>query len=135
MTYERPTQYKSSASERAHGFFTTKYGDAFEDDMTRGKLRNFRAPSDPDNLASEERCEFFREGAYPYQRKISLDAYYEHKFPLQIELVKMQNWVRTTARKWSSFSRDATPLAKGVRSDDSWSTSTTRRKSGCPRKT
>ena len=47
MTYERPTQYKSSASERAHGFFTTKYGDAFEDDMTRGKLRNFRAPCRP----------------------------------------------------------------------------------------
>ncbi len=99
MTHERPTNYKSSKSERAHGFYTTKYGDAFEDDMTRGKLRNYRAPVDPDNLSSEERCEFFREGAYPYQRKISLDAYYEHKFPLQIELVKMQNWVRDTGEK------------------------------------
>ena len=99
MAHERPTNYTSSKSERAHGFYTTKYGDAFEDDMTRGKLRNFRAPSDPDDLSSEERCEFFREGAYPYQRKISLDAYYEHKFPLQIELVKMQNWVRDTGEK------------------------------------
>ena len=99
MTHERPTNYQSSSRERAHGFYSTKYGDAFEDAMTRGKLRNYRAPEHPENLSSEERREFFREGAYPYQRKISLDAYYEHKFPLQVELVKMQNWVRDTGEK------------------------------------
>ena len=99
MTHERPTNYTSTKSERAHGFFTTKYGDAFEDAMTRGKLRNYRSPADPDDLTSEERREFFREGAFPYARKISLDSYYEHKFPLQIELVKMQNWVRDAGEK------------------------------------
>jgi polyphosphate kinase 2 len=99
MTYERPTNYESSSHERAHGFYSTQYGDGFEDAMTRGKLRNYQAPAAPDNLDSEERREFFREGAYPYKRKISLDAYYEHKFPLQIELVKMQNWVRDTGEK------------------------------------
>ena len=92
-------KYKSNTSERAHGYFSTKWGDAFEDSMTRGKLRNYRAPEHPEILDSEERREFFREGAYPYQRKINLDAYYEHKFPLQIELVKMQNWVRDTGEK------------------------------------
>ena len=96
---ESTPKYQSNTSERAHGFFNTKWGDAFEDSMTRGKLRNYRAPEDRENLDSEERREFFREGAYPYQRKISLDAYYEHKFPLQIELVKMQNWVRDTGEK------------------------------------
>ena len=99
MTQESSTKYESTKHERAHGFYSTKYGDAFEDSMTRGKLRNFRAPVDVNDLDSEERREFFREGAYPYQRKISLDAYYEHKFPLQIELVKMQNWVRETGEK------------------------------------
>ena len=98
MTESNPT-YQSTTSERAHGFFTTKWGDAFEDSMTRGKLKNYRAPENRDDLDSEERREFFREGAYPYQRKINLDAYYEHKFPLQIELVKMQNWVRDTGEK------------------------------------
>ncbi len=99
MSEESTTKYKGSAHERAHGFFTTKYGDSFEDSMTRGKLRNYKPPADPENITLEERREFFREGAYPYQRKISLDAYYEHKFPLQIELVKMQNWVRETGEK------------------------------------
>ena len=99
MEHERPTEYQSSDKELAHGFYTTKYGDAFEEDMTRGKLRNFRAPENSDDLYSEERRDFFREGAYPYRRKISLDAYYAHKFPLQVELVKMQNWVRDTGQK------------------------------------
>ena len=98
MAESSPT-YQSSATERAHGFYTTKWGDAFDDSKARGKLRNYREPENKDDLDSEERREFFREGAFPYQRKISLDSYYEHKFPLQIELVKMQNWVRDTGEK------------------------------------
>ena len=67
--------------------------------MTRGRIRNHKAPGQPEILDSEERREFFREGTYPYPRKISLESYYEHKFPLQIELVKMQNWVRETGQR------------------------------------
>ena len=99
MTHEKSTGYQSTSHERAHGYFSTKYGDAFEDFMTRGRIRNYRAPEHPEILDSAERREFFREGAYPYPRKISLESYYEHKFPLQIELVKMQNWVRETGQR------------------------------------
>lgn len=99
MTHEKETGYKSSDHERAHGYFSTKYGDAFEDFMTRGRIRKYKAPKHPEILDSDERREFFREGTYPYPRKISLESYYEHKFPLQIELVKMQNWVRDTGQR------------------------------------
>ena len=99
MTQTKPTGYQSSDHERAHGYFSTKYGDAFEDVMTRGRIRKFKAPKNPESLDSDERRKFFRVGTYPYPRKISLDSYYEHKFPLQIELVKMQNWVRETGQR------------------------------------
>lgn len=99
MKKDRDPNRASIDKERARGYYTTKWGDAFEDSMTRGKIRNYRAPIDVTDLASDERREFFQEGAYPYKRKISLDAYYEHKFPLQIELVKMQNWVRDSGEK------------------------------------
>ena len=99
MTQEKSTRYQSGSHERAHGFYSTRYGDAFEDFMTRGRIRNHKAPEQPEILDSEERRAFFREGTYPYPRKISLESYYEHKFPLQIELVKMQNWVRETGQR------------------------------------
>ena len=99
MTHERDTGYTSTTHERAHGFYNTQYGDAFEDSMNRGRIRKFKAPKHPEVLDSDERREFFRESIFPYPRKISLDSYYEHKFPLQIELVKMQTWVRETGQK------------------------------------
>ena len=99
MTQEKNTGYQSSSHERAHGFYSTRYGDAFEEFMTRGRIRNHKSPEHPEILNSEERREFFREGNYPYPRRISLESYYEHKFPLQIELVKMQNWVRETGQR------------------------------------
>ena len=99
MTQQQESTQLSNDHERAHGYYSTRYGDSFDNSMTRGRIRNHRAPKYPHDLGSEERQEFFREGSYPYPRRISLESYYEHKFPLQIELVKMQNWVRETGQK------------------------------------
>ncbi len=96
---QNSNQLPISEKDRAHGYYSTRWGDPFEDSKGRGKLRNFRAPENPNELDSEERREFFRDGAYPYPRKISLESYYKHKFPLQVELVKMQNWVRDSGQK------------------------------------
>lgn len=43
--------------------------------------------------------ELFRTGKYPYKTKIRRAAYEQHKAELQIELLKVQNWVRTTGQK------------------------------------
>jgi polyphosphate kinase 2 len=41
----------------------------------------------------------FKEGKYPYTDSISRSAYSEEKAKLQIELLKVQNWVKLTGQK------------------------------------
>ena len=41
----------------------------------------------------------FRDGVYPYKRKISRKVYEAHKAELQAELLKVQNWVKETGQK------------------------------------
>ncbi len=42
---------------------------------------------------------YFREGYYPYADRIPAREYYRQKIPMQIELVKLQNWVKETRQK------------------------------------
>jgi len=41
----------------------------------------------------------FREGVYPYTTKIPRKTYETHKAELQVELLKVQNWVKETGQK------------------------------------
>ncbi len=41
----------------------------------------------------------FREGKYPYRTKIRRNAYDRHKEELQVELLKVQNWVKVTGQR------------------------------------
>ena len=41
----------------------------------------------------------FREGVYPYKRKIQKKDYEKHKAELQSELLKVQNWVKETGQR------------------------------------
>ena len=41
----------------------------------------------------------FENGEYPYKNKISTRAYEKHKAELQIELLKVQEWVKATGQK------------------------------------
>jgi polyphosphate kinase 2 len=43
--------------------------------------------------------ELFRSGRYPYKNKIRGAAYQQHKSELQVELLKVQNWVKQTGQK------------------------------------
>ncbi len=43
--------------------------------------------------------DLFREGRYPYRTKIRAKAYEEHKKELQVELLKVQNWVKQTGQR------------------------------------
>ncbi|MEK9724853.1 MAG: polyphosphate kinase 2 [Rhodospirillaceae bacterium] len=43
--------------------------------------------------------ELFREGVYPYKAKMSRRAYETHKQELQVELLKVQQWVQETERR------------------------------------
>jgi len=43
--------------------------------------------------------ELFRTGKYPYKNKIRGSVYETHKSELQVELLKVQNWVKQTGQK------------------------------------
>ena len=43
--------------------------------------------------------ELFRSGKYPYKNKIKRSAYDAHKEELQVELLKVQNWVKLTGQR------------------------------------
>ncbi len=47
----------------------------------------------------EEIRDLFRNGKYPYKSRIRRDVYDKHKEELQIELLKVQNWVKQTGQK------------------------------------
>ena len=47
----------------------------------------------------EEIRDLFRRGKYPYKNKIKASAYEEHKEELQVELLKVQNWVKQTGQR------------------------------------
>ena len=47
----------------------------------------------------EQIKELFREGKYPYKTKIRKAAYEAHKQELQVELLKVQNWVKQTGQR------------------------------------
>jgi polyphosphate kinase 2 len=42
---------------------------------------------------------YFSSGIYPYERRFDIRSYYREKMKLQIELVKLQNWVKETDQK------------------------------------
>jgi polyphosphate kinase 2 len=43
--------------------------------------------------------ELFRTGTYPYKTKIKTEVYERHKKELQVELLKVQNWVKQTGQR------------------------------------
>ena len=47
----------------------------------------------------EQIRDLFREGKYSYQTKIRGKAYERHKEELQVELLKVQNWVKLTGQR------------------------------------
>ncbi len=54
-----------------------------------------RHPAHPDELLSED----WREGGYPYKNLMSRKNYEKQKYRLQVELLKLQAWVKETGQK------------------------------------
>jgi polyphosphate kinase 2 len=58
-------------------------------------LRSAGASADPDDELSPS----WREGGYPYRNLMSRRAYEKQKYRLQVELLKLQAWVRETGQR------------------------------------
>lgn len=59
------------------------------------KKTNLKHSGHPDEILSEK----WREGAYPYKNRMSRETYEEQKYRLQVELLKLQNWVKETGQR------------------------------------
>ena len=54
---------------------------------------------DPPNIGAENRIRYFRENLYPYPKKMGNREYNAQLLPLQIELVKLQNWIKDVGER------------------------------------
>jgi len=76
-----------------------------EEHPARKSLSDDPAREHPSHVYSEMRHshekirDLFRNGTYPYKNKIRKDVYEHHKKELQVELLKVQNWVKMTGQR------------------------------------
>ena len=61
--------------------------------------KGLRDGLDTQTMTQEEISEAFRHGEYPYTRKISTRTYNANKAQLQVELLKVQKWVKETGQR------------------------------------
>ena len=85
---------KSDSSQRAdvRAVVSAKKGSAKRDQSAShifGEMRH----------SPEKIRELFRTGTYPYKNKIRRKVYDKHKQELQVELLKVQNWVKQTGQR------------------------------------
>lgn len=77
--------------------------DASQDDLVR--LKDLFAQSALDKQVKtgvkkdDELSATWREGGYPYENRLSRKTYEKQKYHLQVELLKLQHWVRDTGQK------------------------------------
>ena len=64
-----------------------------------GNEREDQSLANPDDAGETDKRKIFADANYPYQTKLDRAAYEKQKQLLQIELLKMQNWVKETGQR------------------------------------
>ena len=72
--------------------------DTLEPEESHEPLHN-AAPVDGAPVDSATIRHYFSSGLYPYAERYGIKDYYREKLALQIEMVKLQNWIKDTGRK------------------------------------
>ncbi len=73
--------------------------DTLEVTETDGPLENVRVVSKKRAPTKKMIREYFSSHLYPYDKRMSIRDYYQQKLWLQVELVKLQNWVQETGQR------------------------------------
>ena len=79
-------------------------------------LRGEQVPVNPDDELAKD----WRDGGYPYKNLMQRKNYERQKYRLQVELLKLQAWVKETGQKVVSSSRAAMQRARAAPSSVSW---------------
>jgi len=72
---------------------------ASNDASAEGKRKKRSKVTIPDELAASSLKELFKRNIYPYKKKMPRKEYEEEKYKLQIELLKLQSWVRDSGER------------------------------------
>lgn len=72
--------------------------DSLDLDDANKSLRNGRPPKDG-AISTEEIQSYFANNIYPFTQRLKPRQYFEEKRDLQIELVKLQNWIKETGSR------------------------------------
>ena len=62
-------------------------------------ISDARSEEDAPRIGAENRIRYFRENLYPYANKMDAREYEAEKLLLQVELVKLQNWIREVGER------------------------------------
>ena len=89
--------------------------------VQREKLKE--GASKKTEVNENELNEDWKHGGYPYKNRMSRKIYEKEKYLLQVELLKLQNWVKETGQKSLFCSKAATQPERAAPSVASWSIS------------
>ncbi|MFK7956870.1 MAG: polyphosphate kinase 2 [Lysobacterales bacterium] len=87
-------------NQTAHPVAVTAEGE--EQRATASKRPHTKADADPHGAEQHDPAhirDLFRHGKYPYNSRISRSEYEKSKKELQVELLKVQNWVKQTGQR------------------------------------
>jgi polyphosphate kinase len=73
--------------------------DALEPEESHEPIFNAAPLENPACIDDATIRRYFSTGSYPYAERYSIKDYYREKLALQIEMVKLQNWIKDTNRK------------------------------------
>ncbi len=91
-----PLPHAKRVRDRLDGAGEATGGAKSGETLDQGRAEQQRAPIGPD---PEARARSFREGVYPYVDRLKRADYERQKQQLQVELLKVQNWVKDTGQK------------------------------------
>ena len=87
------------AKNRVKGYYTYFYDGSRKGPVKTKSVVNAVPIEDPSVIDPETRARYFRNNLYPYAKRMTHEEYYNEKFPLQVELVKLQDWVKATGER------------------------------------
>jgi polyphosphate kinase 2 len=73
--------------------------DSLEAEEAGGELHNARPLPEGTEISNKLIRQYFVKNEYPYDQRLDMKSYYHQKLALQIELVKLQNWIKDTGAR------------------------------------
>ena len=81
------------------GYDAYLHGDSHEGLEERPPIPGAEPLDDPLSIDPATRVRYFRNNLYPYAYRMRYEDYYSAKLPLQVELVRLQNWMKDTGER------------------------------------